>query len=70
MSLVGNNGTFEISPTVAERHTQFIVKVRDNVMLDYEARKSVIFQVPYIFYKNCSQFTKYKKINNVLTLHI
>lgn len=45
LSLVNNNGTFEISPTVAEKHTQFIVKVRDNLMLDYEARKSVIFQV-------------------------
>lgn len=45
LSLVGNNGTFEISPTVAERHTQFIIKVRDNVMLDYEARKSVVFQI-------------------------
>lgn len=47
LSLVGNNGTFEISPTVAERHAQFIIKVRDNTMLDFEARKSVIFQVKY-----------------------
>ncbi|XP_032515208.2 cadherin-86C [Danaus plexippus] len=45
LSLVGNNGTFEISPTVAERHAQFIIKVRDNTMLDYEARKSVVFQI-------------------------
>lgn len=45
ISLVGNNGTFEVSPTVAERHAQFIIKVRDNTMLDYEARKSVVFQV-------------------------
>lgn len=54
LSLLGNNGTFEISPTVAERHAQFIIKVRDNTMLDFEARKSVIFQVcyqyMYIFY--------------------
>lgn len=47
LSLVGNNGTFEISPTVAERHAQFIIKVRDNTMLDYEARKSVVFQVGF-----------------------
>ncbi|XP_052756113.1 cadherin-86C [Galleria mellonella] len=45
LTLVGNNGTFEISPTVAERHAQFIIKVRDNTMLDFEARKSVIFQI-------------------------
>ncbi|XP_037974963.2 cadherin-86C [Plutella xylostella] len=45
LSLLGNNGTFEITPTVAERHAQFMIKVRDNVMLDYEARKSVIFQI-------------------------
>jgi hypothetical protein len=45
LTLVGNNGTFEISPTVAERHAQFIIKVRDNTMLDYEARKSVVLQV-------------------------
>lgn len=51
LSLVGNNGTFEISPTVAERHAQFIIKVRDNTMLDFEARKSVVFQVPTKYYK-------------------
>ncbi|XP_045529301.1 cadherin-86C isoform X2 [Pieris brassicae] len=45
LSLLGNNGTFEISPTVAERHAQFIIKVRDNTMLDFEARKSVICQI-------------------------
>ncbi|KAM3963678.1 cadherin 86C [Aphomia sociella] len=45
LTLIGNNGTFEISPTVAERHAQFIIKVRDNTMLDFEARKSVIFQI-------------------------
>ncbi|XP_068632307.1 cadherin-86C [Battus philenor] len=45
LSLVGNNGTFEITPTVAERHAQFIIKVRDNTMLDFEARKSVSFQI-------------------------
>ncbi|VVD02648.1 unnamed protein product [Leptidea sinapis] len=44
LSLIGNNGTFEISPTVAERHAQFIIKVRDNTMLDYEARKSILAQ--------------------------
>ncbi|XP_041988117.1 cadherin-86C isoform X2 [Aricia agestis] len=45
LSLLGNNGTFEITPTVAERHAQFIIKVRDNTMLDFEARKSVVFQI-------------------------
>ncbi|XP_049868240.1 cadherin-86C isoform X3 [Pectinophora gossypiella] len=45
LTLLGNNGTFEITPTVAERHAQFIIKVRDNTMLDYEARKSVVFQI-------------------------
>ncbi|KAL4713336.1 hypothetical protein ACJJTC_006804 [Scirpophaga incertulas] len=45
LTLVNNNGTFEISPTVAERHSQFIIKVRDNTMLDYEARKSTVFQI-------------------------
>lgn len=47
LTLEGNNGTFEISPSVAERHAQFIIKVRDNTVLDFEARKSVIFQVIY-----------------------
>ena len=50
LSLVGNNGTFEISPTVAERHAQFIIKVRDNTMLDFEARKSVVFQVNILWF--------------------
>lgn len=45
LTLLGNNGTFEISPNVAERRASFLVRVRDNQALDYEARGSVQFQV-------------------------
>lgn len=45
LSLLNNNGTFEISPNVGERRANFIIKVRDNQYLDYEARQSVVFQV-------------------------
>lgn len=45
LTLAGNNGTFEISPSVGERRTNFLIKVRDNRLLDYESRQSVIFQV-------------------------
>lgn len=45
LTLLGNNGTFEISPNVAERRANFLIYVRDNHLLDYETRHSVHFQV-------------------------
>lgn len=45
MTLLNNNGTFEISPNVAERSASFLIRVRDNVLLDYEERQSVQFQI-------------------------
>lgn len=45
LTLIGNNGTFEISPNVAERRASFLIRVRDNQYLDYERRHSVEFQV-------------------------
>ncbi|KAK9506580.1 hypothetical protein O3M35_008483 [Rhynocoris fuscipes] len=43
--LENNNGTFEISPSVGERQASFIIRVRDNALLDYEERKLVTFQI-------------------------
>lgn len=51
LSLAGNNGTFEISPSVGERRANFIIKVRDNGLLDYEERQSVVFQVSIFDFK-------------------
>ncbi|XP_037916854.1 cadherin-86C isoform X2 [Hermetia illucens] len=45
LTLLNNNGTFEISPNVAERSASFLIRVRDNEFLDYEERKSVEFQI-------------------------
>uniref|UniRef100_A0A1Y9H204 Cadherin domain-containing protein n=1 Tax=Anopheles dirus TaxID=7168 RepID=A0A1Y9H204_9DIPT len=45
LTLLGNNGTFEISPNVAEGHANFVVRVRDNARLDYEAATYVHFQI-------------------------
>ncbi|XP_053664398.1 cadherin-86C [Anopheles marshallii] len=45
LTLLGNNGTFEISPNVAEGHANFVVRVRDNTRLDYEAATYVHFQI-------------------------
>lgn len=50
LTLLGNNGTFEISPNVAERRASFLIRVRDNQLLDYEMRHSVEFQVSHIIY--------------------
>lgn len=47
--LDNNNGTFEISPAVAERATTFILTVRDNSLIDYETFKSLRFQVIHLF---------------------
>lgn len=47
LTLLGNNGTFEISPNVAERRANFLIYVRDNHLLDFEERHSVQFQVSW-----------------------
>lgn len=49
LTLENNNGTFEISPNVGERHTAFLISVRDNTMLDYETTKTVRFKVSHKF---------------------
>lgn len=45
LTLEKNNGTFEITPNVVERRAYFTIRVRNNVLLDYESRKSVEFVV-------------------------
>lgn len=47
LTLLSNNGTFEISPNVAERKANFIIQVRDNHMLDFEEFTSLSFQVKW-----------------------
>lgn len=58
LTLIGNNGTFEITPNVAERRASFLIRVRDNQYLDYEKRHSVEFQVtPSIDVHECIELT-------------
>ncbi|KAL1117783.1 hypothetical protein AAG570_004098 [Ranatra chinensis] len=45
LELENNNGTFEISPSVSERQAQFIIRVRDNTLLDYEINKELKFKI-------------------------
>jgi hypothetical protein len=45
LTLLNNNGTFEIFPNVAERKANFIIRVRDNNMLNFEEYTSLSFQV-------------------------
>ncbi|EDW83990.2 uncharacterized protein Dwil_GK13902 [Drosophila willistoni] len=45
LTLLNNNGTFEITPNVAERSASFLIRVRDNAMLDYEQQDSVQFSI-------------------------
>ena len=45
LKLENNNGTFEISPAVAERVANFIITVRDSSFIDYEQFKSLRFMV-------------------------
>lgn len=45
LTLLNNNGSFEISPNVAERSASFLIRVRDSMLLDYEERQSVEFQI-------------------------
>ncbi|KAK6645399.1 hypothetical protein RUM43_001676 [Polyplax serrata] len=45
LSLENNNGTFEISPTVGEQKAYFVIRVRNNELLDYEERPYVVFSV-------------------------
>lgn len=45
LQLIGNNGTFEISPSVGDRDVTFLIRVRDPAMLDYEKMPVLSFQV-------------------------
>jgi hypothetical protein len=45
LTLLNNNGTFEISPNVGERRANFVIRVRDNALLDYEERQVVYFEI-------------------------
>nr|CAD7393854.1 unnamed protein product [Timema cristinae] len=45
ITLENNNGTFEISPTVGERRASFVIRVRDNALLDYEMRQTIYFTI-------------------------
>lgn len=49
LTLLNNNGTFEISPNVAERRANFVIRVRDNQMLDFEQHQELHFQVSITF---------------------
>ena len=51
LKLDNNNGTFEISPAVAERTANFVITVRDNALIDYEKFRSLRFRVMDIFLK-------------------
>lgn len=61
LTLLGNNGTFEISPNVAERRANFLIRVRDASMLDYEMYKSIDFQVNTFEWK--------MQVNNIFTIN-
>lgn len=50
LTLLSNNGTFEIFPNVVERKANFIIRVRDNHMLDFEEHTSLSFQVSTLIY--------------------
>ncbi|CAL7943924.1 unnamed protein product [Xylocopa violacea] len=45
LKLKNNNGTFEITPTVAERTADFVITVRDNALIDYELYKMLSFKI-------------------------
>ncbi|GAB0091959.1 cadherin-86C-like [Sergentomyia squamirostris] len=45
LTLLNNNGTFEITPNVAERRANFLIRVRDNAMMDFEKTTSLQFQI-------------------------
>ncbi|XP_015606169.1 cadherin-86C [Cephus cinctus] len=45
LKLINNNGTFEITPTVAERMADFVIAVRDNTLIDYETYKNLQFKI-------------------------
>ncbi|XP_058063242.1 cadherin-86C [Anopheles bellator] len=45
LTLLDNNGTFEIAPNVAEGHANFVIRVRDSGRLDYEVATYVHFRI-------------------------
>lgn len=52
LTLLNNNGTFEISPNVAERRANFVIRVRDNQLLDFEMHHMLTFQVNFYIYNH------------------
>ena len=62
LTLLGNNGTFEIFPNVAERKANFIIRVRDNMMLDYEVQTSLTLQVSFCFGFHLSRLKPFKSL--------
>ncbi|CAB3363388.1 Hypothetical predicted protein [Cloeon dipterum] len=45
LSLLEDNGTFEINPSVVEGSANFIVRVKNNAMLDYEKFQMLSFKI-------------------------
>ncbi|XP_071455773.1 cadherin-86C [Hetaerina americana] len=45
LTLEGDNGTFEVSPNIAERSANFVIQVKNNRLLDYEKYRELNFKV-------------------------
>ncbi|XP_023288694.1 cadherin-86C [Orussus abietinus] len=45
LKLENNNGTFDISPAVAERAANFLITVHDNSLIDYEVHHCLTFKI-------------------------
>ncbi|XP_022161126.1 cadherin-86C [Myzus persicae] len=45
LTLENNNGTFEVTPAVIDKHGRFTIMVRNNHLLDFESTRSVRFEV-------------------------
>lgn len=44
LSVQNDNGTFEVSPTVAEGNANFAIRVKNPALLDYERHHSLTFE--------------------------
>ncbi len=45
LSLIGDNGTFEISPPVAENAANFVIRVKNSAHLNFEKTRQMRFKV-------------------------
>jgi hypothetical protein len=52
LSLLGDNSTFEISPSVAENAATFTIRVKNPALIDFEKTQQLRFKVLFAIFNS------------------